>query len=1411
MYQEHFGLRCMPFDDRADIRFNFATPEQEETLAAFEYEVHYGKGMTALVGESGVGKTLLIRTLVSKLHATDHVVVVTQPSNGQAEILRAVCKGFGITLPNHYSSVRALARLRRRFVNTAKASHRSILLVDQAENLCAENLTQIATLAELNSDQDNLISIALVGQPQFKTVIEAPKFDRLRQELFREQHLSPLVADQTGDYIEHRLRIAGIGDTKLFTDEAIAAVHEASDGIPRLINRIADAAMLAAYGAEQGTITEELVREVTTRVVDQKTANVRDVRLIATGHSNGTKDKAVAPQSRRSEFASAGAIGSSVEANVRSQLESGSESLNDENHNTEYPTQDDPTHKTIGKLVSRIEELEHQLAIGDGRSGSTSVLPNAVQSSEQKGQDLIRQMEALIESLHQSVEHAGNTVESIESRMAQTIADSENRFVAMESRAASASDSARITADKVERISRACEEADRVEAKLVTFTEDLADKADQVQEQMGHLVAGLDGAKDIQRDLSVASANASSQKHDLESAIKAGEQRIEQSASATEKLMSDLAATAIKQLHEELLQKTRVQECEQNASLIAMEESARDRLQKIGSEFQANIASIRGESLNQADQMAQEHANRISKELDAEVSRLSSTAHEATDRIQELLGQAKSTQSAVESARDDVERRLNDQNETVQKRQKDFERQLLQESKRIVAEQMNSYTEALEIDLAKGIEDVRTLKNETTSLVEKARHATADAITDERCELDTLKKEMIAGRNQLESTAAHSRKTVQEAVEHVSQQSELLTQTLDKAKTQCNTLKPEVETLDISLGNTSSRIQKLKEDVNYSARTVGELEPRCEKLQDTLNSTDRQAEETIAKAQASVGQLEAVQRGTATTILEIGKASQQLTDTQQRMQLCEQLCARLATLQEQSEETVGSLTKVVRDAKQSHETLHRGTAIADDKVSKLGSHLASGQNVLRDLTNANASAQKSVEQMKQTFENASATQEQIEVLVKDVWSLTAKTEVNANKLESASAKADEVIANVNLCTGSADDFAKGLNDRIDTAKKEIGGMAEKCEQGRKVAEKLGTITQVLAAAKKTGDDIEKTLEEARKVQEFVTNSASETDIRCAHLENVNATAQGMIETQQQLKHEVDMAAVQLESHIAAVNGTVTSQEDLQRELVEQAKGLASRLEAMAGQTATIEQKVGDLITKPKEMIAEAREQAEQLERVCQAVRKVFAGLSKASLEARQHTENIDKKTSSSTTQIAELSRVSASKIAEMTAESERAVALLHESMDEKTAASNAQIAEMTAASTSELAELSKTSVSQIAEMTAESERAVATLHEWVQEAVHAQSRLERTLQQTPAIQQTHPTLTQSPPTSASDFIRVANKKTFEKTATQSGTIPKTMPRKKVEASPSARAERPESRGDEIAKIINETKRKKAKA
>ncbi len=511
MYCNFFGLRSHPFEDRADAQFFYPTAEGEETLAAMVYEIQYGTGLGLLIGEAGTGKTLLIRALLQRLQSADQTVVVTWPPSGAMDLIRECCKGFGVTLPSSHHETRRVNRLRRHLGRSAGSGHRSILILDQAENLSPSNIAQLATLADLSGDRGRFLTILLAAQPHVRSLLGRPEFARIRQQLFGERTLSPLTETDTREYIRHRLRIAGAGDADLFDGRAIALIHEISGGIPRLINRICNTAMLTAYGAERPCITRAIVEEATTTrpTVRERAVEAHELGLATVGDGGAPWQNT--PQRNEADdlCAAADPYESSV-ADVDTADDDGVDeswaiadgssgaSIADaayEGSNGGSP-RSGPSSGTV--LLAR---LERATARAERMTTTTEASLTRLAAVEKHLSSLVEHADRITESLSPSVQGKIETLERAERRLTAIASQTERQVNDVESKLAHASGVVTQTQDSARRAERACELANDVESRLTAFAERLADKAEEVQQRVSVLMNGVQTTEDAQARL----------------------------------------------------------------------------------------------------------------------------------------------------------------------------------------------------------------------------------------------------------------------------------------------------------------------------------------------------------------------------------------------------------------------------------------------------------------------------------------------------------------------------------------------------------------------------------------------------------------------------------------------------------------------------------------------------------------------------------------------------------------------------------------------------------------------------------------------------------------------------------------------------------------------------------------------
>jgi general secretion pathway protein A len=267
MYLSHFGLREPPFSITPDPRFLYMSARHREALAHLVYGVGQHGGFVQLTGEVGTGKTSVCRCLLEQLPAHVDTALVLNPRLSPVELLALVCDELGIAYPPGTTSPKELVdRLYRHLLDAHGRGRRTVIIVDEAQNLSPEVLEQVRLLTNLETTTEKLLQVILIGQPELAALLEQPGLRQLAQRVTARYHLEPLSRGETRAYVRHRLKVAGRGDA-VFTEAALRAVHRQSCGIPRLINAIADRALLGAYTRERSRVDAGTVRRAADEVL----------------------------------------------------------------------------------------------------------------------------------------------------------------------------------------------------------------------------------------------------------------------------------------------------------------------------------------------------------------------------------------------------------------------------------------------------------------------------------------------------------------------------------------------------------------------------------------------------------------------------------------------------------------------------------------------------------------------------------------------------------------------------------------------------------------------------------------------------------------------------------------------------------------------------------------------------------------------------------------------------------------------------------------------------------------------------------------------------------------------------------------------------------------------------------------
>src|SRR5450432_1697106 len=261
MYLEFYGLKEPPFSITPDPRYVFLSERHRDALAHLLYGIGKGGsgGFVQLTGEVGTGKTTLCRLLLEQLPENTRVALVLNPKLSPVELLETICEELKLDIVDRRGSLKGLVDTLNIYLLDAYAQGlRVVLIADEAQNLSTDALEQVRLLTNLETPTQKLLQIILLGQPELRDQLNRPELRQLAQRITARYHLTPLDRDETEAYVRHRVAVAG-GARVPFSRLGLRALYQRSSGIPRLINVIADRALMAGYAREQESIGERLV------------------------------------------------------------------------------------------------------------------------------------------------------------------------------------------------------------------------------------------------------------------------------------------------------------------------------------------------------------------------------------------------------------------------------------------------------------------------------------------------------------------------------------------------------------------------------------------------------------------------------------------------------------------------------------------------------------------------------------------------------------------------------------------------------------------------------------------------------------------------------------------------------------------------------------------------------------------------------------------------------------------------------------------------------------------------------------------------------------------------------------------------------------------------------------------------
>lgn len=261
MYSDYFGIKENAFSITPDPRFLFRSEQHCEALAHLLYGVVESGCFVLLTGEVGTGKTTICRTLLEQLPENVDIALLLNPPQSGRELLLAIHDELHICINQRDVSLHELVYvLTRRLLENHSRGRRTVVIIDEAQNISPEVLEQVRLLTNLETRTEKLLHVFLVGQPELRELLQQPSLRQVTQRITARYHLDPLDEEETRDYICHRLSVAGCRHG-LFSDAALHQIYRESKGVPRVINILCDRALLGAFASDQAHVSSRQIHQ----------------------------------------------------------------------------------------------------------------------------------------------------------------------------------------------------------------------------------------------------------------------------------------------------------------------------------------------------------------------------------------------------------------------------------------------------------------------------------------------------------------------------------------------------------------------------------------------------------------------------------------------------------------------------------------------------------------------------------------------------------------------------------------------------------------------------------------------------------------------------------------------------------------------------------------------------------------------------------------------------------------------------------------------------------------------------------------------------------------------------------------------------------------------------------------------
>lgn len=272
MYLDFFGLDEAPFNNTPDVKYLYLSTKHQEALAHMLYGINEKKGFITITGEIGAGKTTLCRALLNELTANTKVAIIFNSYISELELLKTINQELFLDYASD-SKKDLIDELNQFLLQQHSVGGNVVLIIDEAQNLSVQVLEQIRMLSNLETENEKLLQIVLVGQPELKDVLSQDELVQLNQRINVRYHLAPLSQDEMQHYLFHRLKVAGLSKSIEFSENALSKIFDFSSGVPRMINNVADRSLLVAFSKNVNSISSDFVDQACSELTFKKDEN----------------------------------------------------------------------------------------------------------------------------------------------------------------------------------------------------------------------------------------------------------------------------------------------------------------------------------------------------------------------------------------------------------------------------------------------------------------------------------------------------------------------------------------------------------------------------------------------------------------------------------------------------------------------------------------------------------------------------------------------------------------------------------------------------------------------------------------------------------------------------------------------------------------------------------------------------------------------------------------------------------------------------------------------------------------------------------------------------------------------------------------------------------------------------------